>query len=124
MRKQREAEIVSRTEKKCARISRGEKNTYEQFFRGEHPDTRSNSQFLKDMGMKVREKMDREGRWYPIKRQVGRCGMEIKCLDNGKIYKSLRDAGFDLGVNHTNISKHLSGHKDYTHVGGMKFEYI
>lgn len=123
-RKKREKEIVSRTEKRAVSLSKAEIKTYDQFFKGEHPDTRSNSQFLKDMGFKVAEKK-REGlKWYPIKSKVGRLGVEIKCIDNGKIYKSLRDAGADLGLNHTNLSKHLRGDKAYNHVGGMKFQYV
>lgn len=123
-RKKRSKEIVSRTEKKAVSVSKAEIITYNQFFRGEHPDTRTNSQFLRDLGMKQVEKKLQTRIWYPLKRTVGRGGMEIKCLANGKTYGSMREAAADLGVNHTNLSKHLKGHRAYSHVGGMKFEYV
>jgi len=87
------------------------------FPRGQHPDTRSNAQWLKDMDMKIEPK-----KWYPS--MGGRPGKEIICLKTGKRYKSIRDAAKSLKVDSTNLGKHLNGHSSYSHINGLKFERI
>jgi len=86
------------------------------FPRGQHPDTRSNAQWLKDFAMKNKPRT-----WYPSRRRIGR---EILCLNTGARYGSIRDAATALKVDNTNLGKHLNGHPSYSHINGLKFERI
>ena len=49
-------------------------------------------------------------------------GCPIRCLENNKIYYSVRDAARQLNVYHTGILKVLNG--KYSQTGGYHFEYI
>lgn len=112
------------SENQAAKCSKAELNTYDQFFRGEHPDKRTGAEFLRDMGFKMAEKKRSSLLWYPIKSTAGRNGMEIKCVQNGHTYGSMRHAARELGINHTNLSKHLKGDKAYSHCGGYNFVFV
>ena len=60
-------------------------------------------------------------RSYVLKRGNRR---KVRCLENGKVYETICEAGKDLGIPHDHISrvcKHKYGYKS-TH--GFRFEYV
>ena len=84
--------------------------TNDLFPREQHPDKRTNAQFLIDMGMKKVQKRLHSGKWYPLQRQPGRTGRPVRCINTGKTYDSIRDAANDLKLDNTNLGRHLKGH--------------
>lgn len=48
--------------------------------------------------------------------------MKIKCLENGIVYNSMKEASDDLNINYGNISRHCSGRLKTA--GGFNFEVI
>ena len=119
-RKKRKKEVVKRVEKSTIKITHGEKNTYEQFFRGEHPDTRSNTEFLKSIGVKIAEKRRIGMKWYPLKR--GNRSKAVICINTKKEYPSIEDAAIEVNVPLTRMWRHINGYHE--EVAGMRFKYI
>ena len=46
----------------------------------------------------------------------------VRCVETGKVYKSIKEAAYDISGNPTGISAMLTGHlKSYK---GLHFEYV
>lgn len=109
----------------------GEIKTYDMFFRGDHPDKRSDEEFIHDLNVKLNiiKTVKKETpvaysfQWYP-RRKIGRIGYGVKCINNGDTYKSIKDASIALKIDNTNLGRHLRGDKRHSHVKGYKFEFI
>ena len=94
-------------------------------FRGQHPDERSNREFLKVISQRFSKPDLTEGRWYPGKRgNPGYTARAIHCLTNGKTYNSIKEAREDLGIPGYNFAKHLKGDKQHSHIGGFRFKEL
>ena len=89
-------------------------------FRNEHPDTRTNQEFLRDIEKKmfvknvIRKSLSRRGP----------SGTKIICVTNGKIYNSIQEAANDIDTHSSNICKHLQGNKMYTSCRGLTFKLL
>ena len=89
-------------------------------FRGEHPDTRTDEEFLRDLENKMFVR-------NVIKKSLhkrGPSGTKIICVTNGKIYDSIREAANDIDTHSSNICKHLQGNKMYTSCRGLTFKLL
>jgi len=95
------------------------------FPRGEHPDTRSNSEFLRDLENKLFvnrvEKRSRPQKIEVIRRRYHKKG-PIKCINTGDIYKSAKEAEVKLSITQGFVSKVLSGDRKSVH--GLNFIYL
>jgi len=92
------------------------------FPRNEHPDTRSNKEFLAIIKGKVLEKQIKSSIWYPAKR--GNRSKPVICLNNKKEYHNIQDASKELKVPMTRLWRHLNGFRLYDSVNGFKFRYL
>ena len=90
------------------------------FPRGEHPDTRTNVQFLRDLENKFFKKQYVEKVIKSLKRYPNR--KPIMCLNTGEIYEGINIAERILGISNGNIRRQING--DYTHVKGLRFKYL
>jgi hypothetical protein len=81
------------------------------FPRGEHPDQRSDREFLRA----IEKKVYITGRRPPN-------SIVLMCLNNGKEYSSIKAVKEDLGISTVNIQKHLRGY--YSHIQGYKFKRL
>ena len=97
------------------------------FIRGQHPDTRSNQEFMKMLNDKfpkrkpTRAKREFKKEWYPYMTKKGR---KVMCLSNGKIYTSIREAAEDIRVDKSDLGKHLQGHPSRQTMRGHIFSYV
>ncbi len=86
------------------------------FLRGEHPDKRSDKEFVKLMEerfARVRSLARAEGYW---------ASKEVRCLNNGKVYRSVSNAAKQLGVTKGSICNVLAGR--VRSVRGLTFRYV
>lgn len=87
-------------------------------FRGEHPDTRTDKEFLQAIKKK-------EGLWYPRGRGNPHQPRKIFCISNGKTYNSIKEIAADLNLNlvssYSNMCKHLRRHPQYSNINGYEF---
>ncbi len=111
----RSKELIKRVDKTTIGISEAESNTYDIFIRGEHPDTRSNAEFLRDLQNKLFKKGYR-------KKQ--RAMIPILCHQNGKEYRSYNAAERDLGLCDSCIGKHFKGLNVLGQLKGYTFEIL
>jgi hypothetical protein len=88
------------------------------FFRGEHPDTRSDKEFLR----MIEKKFNPQKYWYPGPGKRASNSILLKCLNNGKEYASIKAVREDLGIDTINIAKHLRG--EYSHISGYRFKRL
>lgn len=47
----------------------------------------------------------------------------VKCIDTGEVFESLTHCSKAHGINASNLSKHLRGHKNYRTVKQRRYEY-
>jgi hypothetical protein len=86
------------------------------FLRGEHPDKRSDKEFIRLMEQRFARERNisrAEGYWT---------SREVKCLNNGKIYRSVSNAAKLLGVSKGSIGNVLRGRCSSGR--GLFFRYV
>ena len=69
-------------------------------FRGEHPDTRSNEEFLAIITGKPRKRANHSGYWEAKK---------VVCIETGYTYNSISEAARFMGIRKSHLSAHLYG---------------
>ncbi len=86
-------------------------------FRGQHPDTRSDKEFIKLMVKKGFEKR------YPLGTQLKK---QVRCINTGQIFPSLQEAGDFYGLSRGAISDHIrKKHRfKFIHLRELKFELL
>jgi len=98
--------------------------THDDVFRGEHPDERSDREFLRDLENKLFVKKV-EAKARPKKviviRRHYRKG-RIMCLQNGEVYESAKEAETKLEIPQGFVSKVLTGDRKSVH--GLNFIYL
>lgn len=88
------------------------------FPRGEHPDTRSNKEWLILMGF---EKSRRStAKWFHKEKRTNR--RPVLCINTGERYDGITIAEKDLGLHKGDISAHIRGERDS--VRGYRFKFI
>jgi hypothetical protein len=93
------------------------------FPRGEHPDTRTNKEWLIKMGF-VKDPRITNKR-YPKDIKKGYPNRKrLMCIDTGEIFEGIRLAEAKLGISNSNLGKHLKGDDQYRHVKGLRFKFI
>lgn len=55
---------------------------------------------------------------FPVRRR------KVKCVENGKEYRSAAEAAADNGISRGAMSSHLNGYKNYGSIHGLHFEWI
>ena len=89
------------------------------FPRGQHPDERTNKQFLEILyekrGLKESKVQDK---YYPKFRRSAKC--KLFCITNGKTYYSVKQIECEFGGDfRSRMSKHLK--REYKTINGLEF---
>ena len=79
--------------------------TEDDFFRGEHPDTRTNEEFLRD----IENKMFVKSVESKSKRQY--ISSRVMCVQTGQVFIDCADAEVRLNLCKGVVSRHLNGEK-------------
>jgi hypothetical protein len=94
------------------------------FPRNQHPDTRSDKQYMEMLNKKLKLKYQPiPEKWYPGKPKHYPNRKRVICLNTGVVYDGIRVAEEALGVSTGHIGKHLRKDRFYSHVKKMKFAY-
>lgn len=85
------------------------------FPRGQHPDERSDREFLRDMENKMFK------RKYESRKPNS---IPVMCITDGRTYAGVRIAEKAYRIHPGNLGKHLRGESNYRHVNGLRFKFM
>jgi nucleoid-associated protein YgaU len=94
------------------------RDTWDIFPRGQHPDTRTNKEFLRDLENKLFVKRVEK------KARLGNRARAVICLTTNKQYLSIQEAADEMKVPLTRMFRHLKGYELYQSINGNKFQYL
>jgi len=79
------------------------------FPRGEHPDTRTDQEFLRDLENKLFiKRVERKASEQAKRKYVD---SPVMCIQNGKTYPTARAAELDLSITRGGVCKNLNGER-------------
>lgn len=99
------------------------RDTWDIFPRGQHPDTRTNKEWLMKMGFIKNPRVTNPR--YPKDLKKGYPNRKpVICITTGEEFKGINMAEAHYGIAKSNLGKHLKGDDQYRHVKGLQFRYL